>query len=162
MNDLTVSPPTRLCAASGRELQEGEKVYSLLTEQDGQVVRVDYAADAWTGPPDDCIAFWLGRIPPSRRDRKPTLSDDALWDCFERLADPQGDSQQRLRYVMALLLMRRRKLKFEDTVKRDGQDWLVLRAAGRGGKRCEVLDPGLSDDDLAAAQGEVFDLLAGP
>ena len=44
---------TRRCAATGRELRPGEAFYSVLTDEAAKLVRQDYSAEAWTGPPAD-------------------------------------------------------------------------------------------------------------
>ena len=81
-----------------------------------------------------------------------------LLDCFQRLegrADPAGEN---FRYVLALLLMRRKRFKFEETRNEGGREVLVLRC-GRTGARHEVADPRLGDDEMAAVQDDVFQAL---
>ena len=119
----------------------------------------DYAAEKWPGPPDNAIAYWTGRVPPTDRPQKPVINDELLLDCFSRLADAVEPNQIRFRYVVSLLLMRRKRMKFEDA-KRDanGQDVLVLRDA-KTGDRFEILDPRLNEDETATVQDEVFQML---
>ena len=57
--------------------------------------------------------------------------------------------------VVALLLMRRKRLRFEEAVKESGQEWLSLRCT-RTGARYRVLNPGLSEEETVAVQEEVF------
>lgn len=157
--DFEISGPTRRCAVSGRELHAGEKFYGALVDADGKFVRTDYAADAWAGPPAGAIAFWAGRIPASDRPRKPTFNDDLLADCFAHLAGSADPARVNFRYVVALLLMRRKRLKFEDARRAaDGTHVLVVRDAKSGG-RYEVPDPRLSEAEITAVQDEVFRVL---
>lgn len=157
--DFDIAGRVRVCAATGRELKPGERVYGVLTESAGKFVRADYAADAWTGPPPDAIAHWNGRIPSSDRTVKPTFNDTLLLDCFDHLAGAEDPSRVSFRYVVTLLLMRRKKLKFEDTRRKaDGTEVLVLRDA-RTGRRHEVPDPKLPDDQIEAVQRQVFQVL---
>ena len=81
-------------------------------------------------------------------------------DCFLRMADALEPNQIRFRYVVTLLIMRRKRMKFEDT-KRDasGQDVLVVRDA-KTGDRFEIHDPRLSEEETVAVQNEVFQLLS--
>ena len=61
--------------------------------------------------------------------------------------------------MVALLLMRRKKLKFEDAQRKpDGPDVLILRD-GRTNKRLEVTDPRLTEEQIDAVQDEVFRVL---
>ena len=154
--DFDIAGHARVCAATGRELKPGERVYGVLTESAGRFARADYAADAWAGPPADAIAHWSGRIPSSSRPAKPTFNDALLLDCFDHLAGAVEPNRVSFRYVVALLLMRRKKLKFEDAKRTaDGTELLILRDA-RTGRRHEVPDPKLPDDQIEAVQQQVF------
>ena len=159
MTDYEIQGPARVCAATGRELKPGDRFHAVLAERDGTLVRTDYAADAWPGPPEGAIAHWAGRVPASDKPRKPVVNDDVLLGCFERLRESADESGQNFRYVAALLLMRRKRFRFED-VARDaaGRDVLILKDA-KGGAVHEVIDPRLGEEQLAAVQAELFRVL---
>ena len=159
MTDYEIHGPARACAATGRELKPGDRFHAVLTEQDGKLVRTDYAFDAWPGPPAGAIADWAGRVPASDKPRKPVVNDEVLLGCFERLKDSADADGRNFRYVAALLLMRRKRFRFED-VARDagGRDVLILRDAKAGAVH-EVIDPRLTEEQVAAAQAEVFRVL---
>ena len=159
MTDYEIHGPARACAATGRELKPGDHFHAVLTEQDGKLVRTDYAAEAWAGAPADAIAHWAGRVPAADKPRKPVINDEVLIGCFDRLKESADADGQNFRYVAALLLMRRKRFRFED-VARDasGRDVLILKDAKSGAVH-EVLDPRLTDDQIAAAQAEVFRVL---
>ncbi len=156
---MEIPAPARVCAATGRELAPGERVYGVLFEEAGKFVRRDFAADAWSGPLPGAIAFWSGRIPATRAAKKPTFNDKLLLDCFDHLAGTTEPTRLQFRYVVALLLMRRKKLKFEDAQRKpDGTDVLILKD-GRTGQRLEVADPRLAEEQINAVQDEVFRVL---
>ena len=158
MTNYQIHRPTRICAASARELGPGEKVFSVLRDEGGQFVRSDYAADAWAGPPAGVVAWWSGRIPEAGRLATPTINDDLLVDCFEHLADTSETARQKFRYVVALLLMRRKRFKFEDARKREDRETLVVRDA-KSGRRHELEDPQLTEPEMDAVRDEVFRVL---
>ncbi|HVS35560.1 MAG TPA: hypothetical protein VMS17_08260 [Gemmataceae bacterium] len=158
MTEYQIQPNTRRCALSGRELQPGERYFSVLRDEGGKFVRMDYAAEAWQGPPADAFSFWSGRVPAAGARKRPPIDDDMLLDCLQRLegrTDPAGEN---FRYVLALLLMRRKRLKFEEARHEDGREILVLRC-GRTGARHEVADPHLGDEEMATVQDDVFQAL---
>lgn len=159
MTDYEIQGPTRVCAATGRELKPGDRFHAVLAEQGGKFVRADYAADAWTGPPPNAVAHWAGKVPAADKPRKPVVNDDVLLGCFDRLKDSPDPDALNFRYVAALLLMRRKRFRFED-VARDaaGRDVLILKDA-KGGIIHQVTDPRLTDDQIAAVQTEVFRVL---
>lgn len=159
VTNYEIQGPARTCAATGQELKPGDRFYGVLADEDGRFVRRDFAALAWKGPPAGVVAYWAGRIPTSDRPKKPTFNDELLADCFRHLAGTVEPDRQKFRYVVALLLMRRKRLKFEDTRRLpDGTNVLVVRDA-KSGERQEVADPRLDEVEIAAVQDEVFRLL---
>lgn len=158
LTTFDIQGPTRVCSASGRELKPGDRYFAVLADEAGGFVRRDYAADAWPGPPEKAVAFWSGRIPTGDRPRKPVVNDALLLDCFDHLAGAAEPDRVNFRYVVALLLMRRKRLKFEDVVRENGAEVLLLRDA-RNGAVHRVADPRLAEAQTAAVQDEVFRVL---
>ena len=149
----------RICAITGEELKPGARIYGAMFEEAGKFVRKDFSEGAWRGPEAGAIAYWSGRIPSARSPKKPTFNDGLLFDCFDHLDGATEPDRLQFRYIVALLLMRRKKFKFEDALRKpDGSDALILRD-GRTGLRLEVLDPKLTDEQVVAVQDEVFQVL---
>lgn len=123
--DYEVERCTRHCAATERELREGEEFFSVLVSERGEVRRHDYAADAWTGPPDAALAWWKSRLATREAKKGELAPNEVLLRLFQGLeVVPQ---QLDMRYVLALLLVRRRVLREEDTEPdAAGRDVLVL------------------------------------
>lgn len=122
--DFEVQRCTRRCASSQRELAAGEPFYSVLRAEAAAtgpavVVRYDYAEDAWNGPPQDCVGWWKSRMPAKEEQKGKLAPNDVLLRLFQQLED-QADKDD-MRYVLALLLVRRRVLQLEDE-KRDEVD----------------------------------------
>jgi hypothetical protein len=158
MVEYQIQPSTRRCSATGRELRPGERCYSVLLDEGGKLIRHDYGPDAWQGPPPGAFSFWAGKVPEPQARRRPTFDDDLLLDCFGRLEGQAEPARLKLRYVMALLLLRRRRLHFEEARQRGEQETLVLRCA-RTGARHEVVNPGLDEQELTSVQEDVFGAL---
>lgn len=153
-----IQSASRTCARTGRELHPGDAFFSVLYDRDGQWVREDISRDAWTGPPDDAFSYWLSRVPAEKRNDKPTLDDEMLASCFQRLGEKSDPKQTAFRYVLALLLMRRKKLRFEE-IKKDGEkEWLLVRDPKQK-KLYQVLDPRLSEERIGEVQEELETLL---
>ena len=123
--DYEVERCTRHCASSGRELTEGEEFYSVLVAEKRDVRRHDYAAEAWSGPPDAALAWWKSRMPTREAKKGQLAPNEVLLQLFAELE--QVPEKADMRYVLALLLVRRRVLREED-VERDesGGEMLVL------------------------------------
>jgi len=105
--DYPVRRPTRRCAASDRELAPGEAFVSVLIDEAGDVVRRDYAASEWTAPPEGAIGWWRGLTP--RSDGDTPAPREVLLGLLDEWADRPDEGAAR--YVLALLLVRRRVLR---------------------------------------------------
>jgi hypothetical protein len=158
MTDYQIQPNTRHCAATGRELKAGEKFYSVLLLEGGKLVRRDYAVEAWQGPPEGAFSFWSGLVPAAEQGRKLRIDDDLLADCFQRLEGQTEPAQMNFRYVVALLLMRRKRFKFEEARVEEGHEVLRMRCT-RTGTQYDVVNPCLTEDEMVAVQDEVFKVL---
>ncbi|MEM6656105.1 MAG: hypothetical protein AAF596_09900 [Planctomycetota bacterium] len=110
--------PTRRCSLTGREFLPGEEFYSVLAtvagsgpgdQPEGQIERRDVGRESWQGPPADAIGWWLARSPDGDSDKPRLAPNEVLLDLFDRWGDDPTHADAR--YVLALLLIRRRVLK---------------------------------------------------
>jgi hypothetical protein len=116
---------TRRCAVTGRELQPGEMFYSALMADGGNLVRHDYSVEAWQGPPEKAVGWWKSQLPAREGTQVHWAPNDVMLDLLEELAsDP---TRADMRYVLALLLVRRRVCRLVETDRsQPGQEQLVL------------------------------------
>ncbi len=111
MIDFDVQRCSRKCVKTERELQPGEVYYSALVSEGTHVKRLDFAADAWEQPPDGAVAWWKSQMPGAGAKRAHWAPNDVLLEYFQLL---EGDSTKAdVRYVLALLLVRRRIVRWE-------------------------------------------------
>jgi hypothetical protein len=158
MTEYQIQPNARRCAASGRELRPGERYFSVLTEEGGKFVRRDYTADAWQGPPADAFSFWAGKIASTDGKRRLPIDDELLLDCFGRLEGETEPGRVNFRYVVGLLLLRRRRLRLDESARECGVEVFYLRCPHTG-TRYRVINPALTEAETAAVQDEVFQAL---
>ena len=147
MPDFDVQRTTGRCAVSGRDLTEGEEFYAVLFDRGDAFERADYSLACWSGPPDGTYCFWKARIP--QRQKKPRLfvDDEVLLNFFQRLGDESEPVKVQFRFLLALILMRKRLLKYDQTIgDPDGEVWLMrLRGSDQ---QLRVINPQLGEDQL--------------
>jgi len=110
--DYEVERSTRHCHLTGRQLEPGETFYSTLITQDAQVLRHDYAPEAWQGPPEGVLGWWKSQVPRRDAPRVHLAPNDVMLELLEQLE--HDASKQDLRYVLSLLLIRRRVMRLEE------------------------------------------------
>ena len=117
--EISAFPPdeapraSRFCSATGRPFQSGDKMRSVLFEEDGEIKRVDLCEEAWRNyeRPASAVAWWTSRVAEPEEKKKILTPNDALVALFESLVFKQDQAD--LRYALALLLVRRRVFRFE-------------------------------------------------
>ncbi|MBN2474119.1 MAG: hypothetical protein JXB62_05905 [Pirellulales bacterium] len=123
--DYEVQRCTRHCAVTGREFSPGETFYSVLLLEGAETLRNDYSVESWNGPPEGALGWWKSQIPDRNANRMQWAPNDVMLQFFDELAE-QPDKQD-MRYVLSLLLVRRRVMRLEES-ERDpqGREILVL------------------------------------
>ena len=84
-------------------------------------------------------------------------------EMFERLGDAEDESARRFRYVLALVLMRKRRLRLVSS-RRLGPgrgEELTLREVG-GDRQHVVTSPGLSEEEIRSLADRLRDILDMP
>lgn len=113
IGEYKINRTTRRCSVGNRVLEPGEFYYSVVTEDDEEFKRVDIAADAWKGPPENCIGHWKNRVPLPEEKKRELAPPEVLIEILRSMMEP---SQAKMQYLLALMLLRKRHLKpFEAT-----------------------------------------------
>lgn len=123
--DYEIQRCTRRCAATDREFAPGEEFFSVLIAEGAELRRLDYCAEAWEGPPENATGWWRSRMPSVSEKRMHWAPNDVMLQFFEELENQpeRGD----MRFVLALLLVRRRVLREEDRARDEsGREVTVL------------------------------------
>lgn len=155
-----VGSPQLLCAASGRPLVAGESVFGVLVHRDGAFVRLDVAAEAWdTFDQAQALSWWRRTVPvPERRPTRVRLDPAALGRIFTDLDGSEDPAKQAFRYIVALCLVRARKLHLQRIDQAPDGAWLIL--IEKGGLRHRLRDPGLKPEDEAGLTDQLLAVAA--
>ena len=94
-----------------RKLQPGDVCYSTVVPNGNDWERLDYSRDAWKGPPKGALGFWRSTVPLPIENKRRLLDPNALMRHFEQLSEDANPAQEKFRYVLALLLVQRRRLR---------------------------------------------------
>lgn len=157
--DYRLKPIGKLCAVTGAELRPGQRCRSALVETDGQFHRVDVLEAAWNGPPSGAIGHWRSVVPDSQRQRPKPLDGDALLRCFEQMSEDAHPGHEKFRYILALLLLQKKKIQI--TGSREEDDATIMELTGvRGEGPWEVRDQKLAETELDELQAALVQRLS--
>lgn len=149
-----VKPMGAVCAATGEDLLPGDWCYSVLIEEGGEQVRRDYSENAWDGPPEDAIGVWRRRVPEAEQVRAKPLDTEALWRFFLDLCDQANPIQETFRYVVALLLLRKKRLVMDGSRVDGDIEYLQLVGCNSEGP-FEVRNCDLAPEEVQALEAEL-------
>ena len=132
LGEYKVGRCTRQCHAQQRPLREGEWYYSVVIESDDEYVRHDYSAESWTGPPPEAVGWWKNRMPKADEKKTVLAPPEVLVDLLRQME--QSPAKAKSRYLLALMLMRRKILRpaTPSSVARDGMDYLRVEVPATG------------------------------
>ncbi len=160
-SEWELSRSTGHCAATGRPLAEGESYYAVLFETPAGFDRKDYAPEAWAGPPEGHFCYWRARVPVKDKPAGFVPVDcELLTQFFLRLEDADSAVKRHFRFALALLLMRKRILRFEKSQPEGDCEYWVLRLAGEQSEH-RVLNPRLTEEEVARLSRQLTALLSG-
>ena len=182
-----VQRPSGFCLATGRSLEPGEACYSALIDIPADqrepndalgMKRVDVSVSAWDQGfrPAGLFSFWRTTVPDPQEKKKTFVDDAMLMNLLVRLEDETDADRLALRYVVALILMRKKLLRYDGMDKQPGETpeasprefWRMTPKAdvtkGHFGKWDEdtslrVLDPKLDAEGIERVTGQLGEVL---
>lgn len=157
-NDWEIKSRAHCCARTGKEFGHGEYFYTLLFRDRAGFRREDISEEAWANRNEDIepFSFWRSKYEaPAPRAPEPLPKDD-VESLLRRLVAVQDPALVNVRYVLALMLERKRILR---PVESRDAGLLVYEHAATG-ETFVVTNPDLTFESIPAIQSEVYDLLA--
>jgi len=141
--------------------------------------RLDISIEAWEGGfrPEGLFGYWKSTVPEPTEKKKLFVDDSILMNLLERLADATEPDRLAFRYVLALILMRKKLLRYDGNdireVDVDGQAveqtfWKLTPkldlSKGPLGKwhpdvTLEVLDPKLDESRIEQVMTQLGEVL---
>jgi hypothetical protein len=152
---------SRTCAHSGESIDATQPFFSALAEKDDGFSRLDFTIDSW---PDveksDFLAFWKNKGGAHDAEKKPGLDYDRLLAFFDSLEQHDEPRHRLFRYVLALVLSRRRILRLDDLSRTDEGERIVVYDR-RIRKTMEIISPEATREELERVQERLNQLFDG-
>lgn len=159
ITDWEIARTSGQCSHCQNQLAEQQEYMAVLYDHEGQFVRVDTCLECWTDQmADECFSYWKTRIPKRQEKKRTFVDDDVLINLFLRLADEEEPERINFRFVLALILMRKRKLKYENSRKADDREYWQMRLTGSQDMH-DVLNPRLDDEKIVQVQQQLGAIL---
>jgi len=154
-----IAKPVGTCARCARVLQPGEDHFSLLIDRTTEFARNDVCCDCWTrGGAGECFGFWKTQVPRKDAKRRRFVDDDVILNFFDRCEGSDDPLRLSFRFVLSLVLMRKRLVKYENTEMEGGAEYWTMRVNGRD-EPVKVLNPKLDEEQIRQVSEELGKIL---
>jgi hypothetical protein len=154
-----VAKPQGVCHITSQPIEPGQKFMAALRETPAGFERLDISLGAWPQfDRKDVIGFWQTVMPKHDHKKKVFVDDQVVCEIFERLAETTEPAKLNFRFVLGLILMRKRMIVYEDT-RTDGEKeiWQV-RFKGRD-DRLDLVNPKLDEQQVMEVSQQLSEIL---
>ena len=159
MADWEINKTLGHCTGTDREFEIGEEYFAALVQTEDGLERQDFSIDYWNEAKPPVYCFWKTKMADPEEKKKLFIDDAMLMAFFDRLAEETDPEKVNFRFVLTLILMRKRKLKYDGCKIDDGgaEVW-TLKVAGqdRFGK---VINPHLTEDQIEGLTSQMGQIL---
>lgn len=161
IEDYGIDRKIETCGACGKSFAENQPLVSGLYEGGAGFVRKDFCLDCWNEELGrDCLGHWRTKNAVEEQKRR-FVDDEIIFSFFEKLVEAEDESKADFRYVLALILMRKRWLKLQGLDRDGGTVRMVLRCPRRDAVY-KVEERRLSPEEMEHLNDEVARLFTMP
>jgi len=177
-SDYRIERHSGTCAETGRKIEPGETYIAMVVEGGEGLARIDLSLEAWEqlteASVERCFGYWRAVAPHPDQKPRTFVDDGVLLELLHRLAEATEPQRVAFRFVLTLLLMRKKLLRYDKTERArtaDGEvrEWWVLTpkadpSKGPLGRWAEdqtikVLDPRLDEEGVRAVTEQLGEIL---
>ena len=158
MDEWEINKPLGQCHGTGKKIEYGQEYFGALVETNEGLQRRDFCADYWDSQKPDVFCYWKTRLPQPGQKKQIFVDDQMLMAFFERLEKETEQEKINFRFVLTLILMRKRILKYDaTTIEGDKEIW-SLRIVGDK-KIVEVINPHLDEEQIEQLSSQIGEIL---
>ncbi|HNY80132.1 MAG: hypothetical protein RBS72_03625 [Sedimentisphaerales bacterium] len=158
MADWTINKPLGQCCGTGRAIEPGQEYFGALVETEQGLERRDYSVEYWESEKPGVFCFWRSRLADPDEKKELFVSDEMLMAFFDRLSGETDPEKVSFRFVLALVLMRKRRLKYDATKMDGAREIWSLRVVGEK-DLVEVVNPHLDDEQIELLTSQIGQIL---
>jgi hypothetical protein len=158
MADWEIKKTLGRCFGADRELAVGEEYFAALVQTEQGLERRDYSVAYWEAGKPEVYCFWKSRIANPEQKKKLFIDDAMLLAFFDRLATETDPEKLNFRFVLTLILMRKRKLKYDSAKNEDSKEVWTMRVVGED-RFEDVVNPHLNEDQIQQLSEQMGQIL---
>lgn len=166
--DYNIAKTSGKCGRCGNDLVAGEDFFAVVRQSEDEFCRDDYCDDCWNSLEDrpqvdapDVFGIWQSRVQLRQEKRKLFVDNELLINFFERLSGSSDDLKVSFRYILALVLMRKKLLVYDRMKSKDnGMEIWEMHLKGNDQKHL-VTDPKMDEEKIAQVSQQLGAIMEG-
>jgi hypothetical protein len=162
--EYNISKTACLCRSCQKHLAPGSELVATVREVGEELQRQDFCPECWSArsPQDrgEVLGMWHARVPTPAEKRKLLVDDELLVNLFQRLEAADTPAKANFRFVLALILMRKKLLVYDRTENEGALETWVMHLRGDP-TPVKVVNPHLDDDKVAEVSGQLGQIMEG-
>ena len=158
MAEWEIKKPLGECSGTGRKIEVGEEYYAALIQTHEGLQRADFSKEYWQQNQPQVYCHWKSKLPNPEEKKKIFIDDDMLLTFFDRLQQESEQEKINFRFVLALVLMRKRRLKYQGTKNENGLEIWQLKVTGED-RVVDVANPQLDESQIEQLTGQIGQIL---
>jgi len=158
MDEWVINRPLGQCCGSGRKIEYGEEYYATLVETEQGLQRRDFCSEYWEKEKPNVFCYWKTKLPSLGQKKQIFIDDDMLMAFFDRLAEETVQEKINFRFVLAMILMRKRKFKYDSSRTQDDNEIWSLRIVGDK-QTVDVVNPHLGQEQIEQLSSQIGEIL---
>jgi len=132
MDEWEIDKPLGQCCGTGKKIEPGQEYFAALVETPEGLQRRDFCADYWQQQKPDVFCYWKTKLP--------------------------DQEKINFRFVLTLILMRKRLLKYDSSRTEDDKEIWRLRIVGDK-EFVEVVNPHLDEGQIEQLSSQLSEIL---
>jgi len=160
--EYDITPASGRCDACDRTLEAEEAFVATVRQAGEELMREDFCLACWEARPHeapDLMGFWRTRVPAPEQKKKRFIDDELIIDFFNRLDGADEPARLDFRFVLALVLMRKRLLVY-DRRHNDPAGREVWTFHFKGSDTpVEVVNPKLDEEKIASVSQQIGQIM---
>jgi hypothetical protein len=158
MEEWQINKSSEECFGTGNKINPGDEFFAALVESEEGLIRRDFSVDYWESEQPEVYCFWKSKLPEPDQKKQMFIDDEMLMAFFARLAEEKDQEKLNFRFVLTLILMRKRKLKYDSSKNEDGKEVWKLKIMGSD-DYAEVINPHLDESQIEELSSQVGTIL---
>ena len=159
MDEWEISKSLGQCFVTGKKIEYGQEYFATLVETQDGFERRDFCCEYWEENEPQVFCYWKTKLLDPGQKKRLFVDDDVLMTFFDRLEKETEQEKINFRFVLTLILMRKRRLKYDSSRKEGDKEIWRLRIVGSDKQYVNVINPQLGQEQIEQLSSQIGQIL---